>query len=431
MRTDTVRSSSVLADDDHRRLNTDLHLYTTDDRVGAGLPLWLPAGTRIRDALESYVREIERRAGYEQVHTPAVAKRSLYERSGHWAHYAADMFPPMSSGEGPSADPGEDLVLRPMGCPHHALIYAAQSRSWRELPLRLAERASLYRDERSGVLNGLSRVRAMDLPDGHVFTSADDAVSEVSAICDLIEEIYRVMGITGHRYRLSLRDGSAKFVDAPEAWRRTEGVLREVLTERGVPFLEARGEAALYGPKIDIQVGVVGVSGAGPEAQEETLSTVQLDAITPARFALTYAGADGRPAIPWMIHRGLVSTAERMVAHLVERHGGALPPWLAPYQAVVLPITGAHEDGARRIAAQLFSAGLHAEVDGAERSLGKRLHAARGRRVCWAVIIGDAEQAEDAVTVRFRDGTQAERIPNHEAVSRMLDVVRERRQDAW
>lgn len=250
MHTDPHGGRSTLAPDDHRRLNADLRLYTTDDQVGAGLPLWLPAGTRIRDALESYVREVERHAGYAHVHTPAVAKRGLYERSGHWAHYAEDMFGPLDGGgQAGDTDTAASLVLRPMACPHHALVFASQTRGWRELPLRLAERVSLYRDERSGVLTGLTRVRAMDLPDGHVFCSPDQAADEVSGICDLIDDAYRAMGIDGHRYRLSLRGPGGKFVHAPEAWRRTEDVLRQVLVARGVDFFEAPGRRPSTAPR--------------------------------------------------------------------------------------------------------------------------------------------------------------------------------------
>uniref|UniRef100_UPI000DE364A5 aminoacyl--tRNA ligase-related protein n=1 Tax=Nonomuraea lactucae TaxID=2249762 RepID=UPI000DE364A5 len=312
---------------DHRRLGRELSVFDTDPLVGAGLPYWLPAGAAIRKAVEDYVHELERRNGYQHVNSPVLGKRELYERSGHWAHYSGDMFPPMRVG-------GEEFVLRPSLCPHHAIVYRARPRSHRDLPLRIAELGGMYRSELSGVLGGLARVRAIQLNDGHVFCPPDRAAAEVSAALDLIEAAHAQLGIAAARYRLSLRgeggegDGG-KFVDDPDMWARSEAILRAVLRERGQDFDEERGEGAFYGPKIDIQI-------ADPAGRESTLSTVQVDLYQPERFDLGYAGG-GRPV---MVHRSVVGGLERLVAHLIEVHGGAFPAWLAPVQAVVLPVSG-------------------------------------------------------------------------------------------
>lgn len=390
---------------DHRRLGRELDVFDTDPLIGSGLPFWLPAGAAIRKAVEDYVHELEHRNGYQHVNSPVLGKRELYERSGHWAHYADDMFPPMRVG-------GEEFVLRPSLCPHHALVYRARPRSHRDLPLRIAELGGMYRSELSGVLGGLTRVRAIQLNDGHVFCRPAQAAAEVSAALDLIEAAHARLGIRAARYRLSLRGDGAKFVDDPAMWARSEAILRGVLRERGRNFDEEPGEGSFYGPKIDVQI-------ADPAGRESTLSTVQVDFYQPGRFGLGYASgrpdADGHgeAARPVMVHRSVVGSLERLVAHLIEVHGGAFPAWLAPVQAVVLPVSGAELPAAEEVLRRCVAAGLRAELSPPDRGgLGARIRA--HRLVPYQLVVGVREVASGVPAVRLRDGSQAGAVPVEE-----------------
>ncbi|MEU6716700.1 threonine--tRNA ligase [Nonomuraea sp. NPDC046802] len=377
---------------DHRRLGRELGIFDTDPLIGSGLPYLLPAGAAVRKAVEDYVHELERRNGYQHVNSPVLGKRELYERSGHWAHYCEDMFPPMTVG-------GEEFVLRPSLCPHHALVYRARQRSHRELPLRIAELGGQYRSELSGVLGGLTRVRSIQLNDGHVFCPPERAAAEVSAALDLIEAAHAQLGIEAARYRLSLRGDGDKFVDDPRMWERSESVLREVLQERGRAYDEERGEGAFYGPKIDIQI-------ADPAGREATLSTVQVDLYQPERFELSYVGGHR----PVMVHRSVVGGLERLMAHLIEVHGGAFPAWMAPVQAVVLPLSDAELPAADSLLRRCLAAGLRAELAPADRgSLGARIRA--HRLVPYQLVVGPREAAGGRASVRLRDGFQAGEVP--------------------
>jgi threonyl-tRNA synthetase len=381
---------------DHRRLGRELGLFDTDPLMGAGLPYWLPDGATVRHELEEYVRELERAAGYRHVYSPVLGKRELYEISGHWSHYSDDMFPPMRLG-------AEEVVLRPSLCPHHALIYRSRSHSYRELPLRIAELGGMYRSELSGVLGGLTRVRAIQLNDAHIFCTLDQAVEEARTALALIARAYADLGIRASRYRLSLpgEDVSAeggKYVADPALWERATALLREVLDGSGVAYESAAGEAAFYGPKIDVQIA----DAAGREA---TLSTVQIDFHQPERFDLHYIGADGAKHRPVMVHRSIIGSVERAVAHLLEEHGGAFPPWLAPVQLVVLPVSEAQAAQAYDLVEQARARGLRAEVS-VEGSLGARVRAAR--LVPYQAVIGEREAAADLVAVRLRDGRRVE-----------------------
>ncbi|MEV0588349.1 threonine--tRNA ligase [Nonomuraea sp. NPDC050310] len=381
---------------DHRRLGRELDLFDTDPLVGSGLPYLLPAGAAVRGAVEDYVRELERRHGYQHVNSPVLAKRELYERSGHWAHYHEDMFPPMRVG-------GEEFVLRPSLCPHHALIYRARPRSHRDLPLRLAELGGMYRCELSGVLGGLTRVRAIQLNDGHVFCAPEQAAAEVGAALDLIARAHEQLGIRAVRHRLSLRGEGGKYVDDPELWERSERILREVLLERGVPFDEQRGESAFYGPKIDVQI-------ADAAERETTLSTVQVDLYMPGRFELGYVAADQSRRRPVMVHRTLVGSMERLLSHLIEVHGGAFPAWLAPVQAVVLPVTESEVPAAENRLRECVAAGLRAELVAPDRgSLGARIR--EQRLVPYQLVVGAREAAEGGAAVRARGGEQLGAVP--------------------
>ncbi|MGW4649737.1 threonine--tRNA ligase [Kitasatospora sp. NPDC004289] len=401
---------------DHRRLGRELDLFDTDRLIGAGLPYWLPDGAVVRHALEEYVREAERRAGYRHVYSPVLGKRELYEISGHWAHYSEDMFPPMELG-------GEQVVLRPSLCPHHALIYRSRPHSYRELPLRMAELGGMFRAELSGVLGGLTRVRAIQLNDAHVFCTLEQVAGEARAALDLIRRAHRDLGITGARYRLSLPGPGGKYVAAPEKWRRATELLTEVLDASGVEYEAVEGEAAFYGPKIDVQVA----DGAG---RESTLSTVQVDFHQPEQFGLEYTGPDGAKHRPVMVHRAVIGSVERAVAHLIEEHGGAFPAWLAPVQLVVLPVSEAELPHAERLVARSLEAGLRAELAGPELgSLGARIRQAR--LVPYQAVLGAREAADGAVALRLRDGRQVPGVSVDGLLARIGAVVAGRWADLW
>ncbi len=401
---------------DHRRLGRELDLFDTDPLIGAGLPYWLPDGATVRHTLEEYVRDAERRAGYRHVYSPVLGKRELYEISGHWAHYRDDMFPPMDLG-------GEQVVLRPSLCPHHALIYRSRGHSYRELPLRMAELGGMYRSELSGVLGGLTRVRAIQLNDAHIFCTLDQVADEAAAALEMIRAAYRAFGIRPARYRLSLPGPGGKYVAAPEMWRRAAELLTEVLDRSGLPYAAAEGEAAFYGPKIDVQI----VDGAG---RESTLSTVQVDFHQPERFDLSYVGADGAKHRPVMVHRSIIGSVERAVAHLIEAHGGAFPAWLAPTQLVVLPVSEAEAPRAAELLARCAERGLRAELAGPELGgLGARIREAR--LVPYQAVIGAREAAQDHVALRLRDGRRLAPLPAAEVVDRVADLVAAHRVELW
>ncbi|RNF87167.1 threonine--tRNA ligase [Streptomyces botrytidirepellens] len=401
---------------DHRKLGRELGLFDTDPLIGAGLPYWLPDGAAVREALEEYIRGEERRAGYRHVYSPVLGKRELYEVSGHWAHYRDDMFPPMDVG-------GEEVVLRPSLCPHHAVIYRSRARSYRELPLRMAELGGMYRAELSGVLGGLTRVRAMQLNDAHIFCALEQVAGEVEGALGMIRRAYEAMGIRAVRYRLSLPGDGGKFVAGSEVWGRSVGVLGEVLRRAGVPYEVGEGEAAFYGPKIDVQVA----DGAG---REFTLSTVQVDFHQPERFGLQYVGADGAKHRPVMVHRSIIGSVERAVAQLVEVHGGAFPGWLAPVQVVVLPVSEGEVEHAEAFVERCVERGLRARVEGPERgSLGARVRGAR--LVPYQVVIGAKEAVEGHVALRLRGGRQVGVMAAEEVVGRIGAVVGARRVELW
>ncbi|WFE38403.1 threonine--tRNA ligase [Micromonospora sp. WMMD998] len=398
---------------DHRRLGRDLELFVSDPLAGAGLPIWLPAGAAARHAVEEYVRELERRAGYRHVYSPPLGKRELFERSGHLGYFADDMFPPMRL----SAD--DEFVLRPALCPHHALVFAARGRSYRELPLRVAELGGMYRAERSGVLGGLSRVRAISLNDAHNFCALEQVGDEVREILRLIGEAHAALGVRPAGFRLSVRGPGQRYVGDDAGWARAEDLLRAALD--GVDAVEAPGEAAFYGPKIDVQI----VDAAG---RESTISTVQLDFDKPERFDLSYTDSDGGRKRPVMVHRSLVGSMERLFAYLIEVHEGAFPAWYAPVQVLLLPVDDAQADAARRLGVEAEAAGLRVEVDSGG-SLGARIRDAARRRVPYVGVVGAREAAEGAVSLRLRDGRRLAPMPADAAWGRIGAVVASRSVD--
>lgn len=396
---------------DHRRLGRELDLFDTDPLFGAGLPYWLPDGATLRHTLEEYIRAAERRAGYRHVYSPALGKRELYEISGHWSHYSADMFPPMELGS-------EEVVLRPSLCPHHAVIYRSRSHSYRELPLRMAELGSMFRSELSGVLGGLTRVRAVQLDDAHIFCTLDQVADGAAAALEMIRDAYAALGIAPARYRLSLPGPGGKYAAAPAQWRRSAALRAEVPDRSGLPCEQAEGEAAFYGPKIDVQV----TDAAG---REFTLSTVQVDFHQPERFGPHYIGADGARHRPVMVHRSVIGSVERAVAHLVEQHGGAFPAWLAPTQLAILPVTGDERPQAEELARRCDRLGLRAQVtDPGAGSLGARVREAG--LVPYQAVIGPKEMAEDRISLRLRDGRRLAPLPAGEALARVHALVEAR-----
>jgi len=390
---------------DHRRLGRELKLFATDPLVGAGLPLWLPDGAVIRAELERLAAEEAIRGGCQPVYTPVLAKRALFERSGHWAKFADDMFPPMRVGD-------EEFVLRPANCPHHALVYASEQRSYRDLPVRLAELGAMFRSELSGVLGGLSRVRQINLDDTHVFCAPDQVPGEITRAVASVQRCYRLLGIDVARYRLSRRGDGDGYLGADDLWADAERHLAAALRDLGLEYEDGPGEAAFYGPKIDIQV-------VDPAGREETLSTVQLDFNQPERFDLGYTGSDGARHRPVMIHRGVLSGMERLVAHLIERCDGAFPPWLAPVQVVVLPVAEPNAGQARDVAGRIRAAGLRAECDPADATLGARIRRARDRRIPYIAVVGDRENASGLVALRLRDGRRLDGV----GVERLIGEV--------
>src|ERR1700690_3973311 len=364
---------------DHRRIGKELGLFTVSDLVGAGLPLWLPKGATIRRLLEDYILEKERRAGYQHVYTPDLAKVDLYMRSGHWAHYHEDMFPPMDLET-------EQLVLRPMNCPHHILVYESKKHSYRDLPGGIPELGTMYRYERSGVLSGLSRVRCMTLNDAHIFCTPEQIKEEFAGVMRLVEQAYHDLGITQYTFRLSLRDklNRAKYVENDEMWDLAENMLREAMNSLNLPYTEAPGEAAFYGPKLDIQLADV-------MGHQETYSTIQIDFHLPNQFDLSYIGADGREHRPVIIHRGVISTMERMVSYLIELYGGAFPAWLAPVQVAILPITERQNTYTAEVMKEFLSAGIRVELDERNEKVQAKIRDAQLQKIPYMLVIGGKE----------------------------------------
>ncbi len=394
---------------DHRKLGAELNLFAISDKIGPGLPLWLPKGAMIRSIIERYIVDIERSLGYQHVYSPALARVELYKQSGHWDHFKDNMYPTMQF------ENKEELVLRPMNCPHHIMIYKNELHSYRDLPLRIAELGTMYRYERSGVLSGLSRVRAMTLNDAHIFCLPDQIRSETTAVLRLIEQAYKDFGFKDYWFRLSLRDPNdkVKYVDNPAMWDKAEHLLKEALSEVGVPFKEATGEAAYYGPKIDVQLNdVLGHS--------ETLSTLQLDFYLPERFDLEYVTKDGSRERPVMIHRGIVSTMERMTAFLIEHYAGSFPLWLAPVQVKILTLTDAEENPARTLMDHLSINGLRVSLDLRPEKISAKIRDAQLEKIPYMVVLGPKDVAAKTLSIRLRDGRQAHGVLEEKLIQELI-----------
>lgn len=393
---------------DHRKLGKELGIFMISQEAGSGLPFWLPKGATIRRTIERYIMDKEISLGYDHVYTPIMAKSDLYKKSGHWAHYKDDMFPPMDMGD------GEMLVLRPMNCPHHMLIYKDDVHSYRELPIRIAELGMMHRYEKSGALSGLQRVREMTLNDAHIFVRPDQIKDEFKRVLKLIADVYADFNITDYRFRLSYRDPAdkEKYFDDDAMWDKAQAMLKEAMDEMELDYFEAIGEAAFYGPKLDVQFKTaIGL--------EETMSTVQLDFLLPERFDLTYVGEDGQDIHrPVVIHRGVVSTMERFVAYLIEEYKGAFPTWLAPVQAVLLPVNlDAHGDKVEEIQDKLRAKGFRVEVDMRNEKLGYKIRSAQTSKIPYQLVIGDEEVENDTVNIRAYGSSKSFSLPFDEFVS--------------
>jgi threonyl-tRNA synthetase len=375
---------------DHRKLGKELKMFSFSREVGQGLPLWLPNGAKLRRTMERYIIDLEERLGYQHVYTPVLANVELYKISGHWEHYQEDMFPKMIMDN-------EELVLRPMNCPHHIMVYKSDMKSYRDLPVRIAELGTMHRYEMSGALTGLHRVRAMTLNDAHIFCRPDQIKTEFARVVNLIRQVYDDFGITDYRFRLSYRDpkDTEKYFQNDEMWEMSQRMLKEVVEELGLPYYEAEGEAAFYGPKLDVQIKTA-------LKKEETLSTAQLDFLLPERFQLEYIGEDGQKHRPVMIHRGIISTMERMTAFLLENFAGALPTWLMPVQAKIIPVSPAFEEYANQVTERLQAAGIRVEADLRNEKLGYKIREAQLEKIPYMLVVGENEVKSEALSVRKR-----------------------------
>jgi threonyl-tRNA synthetase len=398
---------------DHRKLGKELDLFTTSQKVGQGLPLWLPKGATIRRIIERYIVDKELALGYQHVYTPVLGSVELYKTSGHWDHYKDGMFPPMEMDN-------EQLVLRPMNCPHHMMIYKNKIHSYRELPIRIAELGTMHRYEMSGALTGLQRVRGMTLNDAHIFVRPDQIKDEFKRVVNLIMEVYKDFGLNDYSFRLSYRDphDKEKYYDDDAMWEKAQSMLKEAMDELGLEYYEAEGEAAFYGPKLDVQVRTA-------LGKDETLSTVQLDFLLPERFDLTYIGEDGKPHRPVVIHRGVVSTMERFVAFLIEEYKGAFPTWLAPVQVQVIPVSPAvHADYAYAVKEQLQAEGFRVEVDERDEKIGYKIREAQMQKIPYMLVVGDNEVKDNSVNVRKYGEQKSETVALNDFIAALKEEVR-------
>ena len=375
---------------DHRVIGNQLDLFFVDPKVGAGLPYWMPKGATIRRTIERYIIDREVADGYKHVYTPVLMNLDAYKTSGHWEHYRDDMFPPMDMGD------GEMLELRPMNCPSHIQIYKHHIRSYRDLPLRIAELGMMHRYEKSGALSGLQRVREMTLNDGHTFVTLDQIRSEFAKILRLIMDVYKDFDITDYSFRLSLRDPKnvKKYYANDEMWEKSQSMLKKAMDDLNLDYYEAEGEAAFYGPKLDIQTKTA-------LGNDETMSTIQLDFMLPERFGLTYVGQDGKEHQPVMIHRGVVGTMERFIAYLTEIYKGAFPTWLAPEQVHIIPVNeDAHGEYADELAKKMKAANIRVVVDHRNEKMGYKIRESQTQKVPYTLVVGDDEKANNGVSVR-------------------------------
>ena len=397
---------------DHRRLGRDLQLFTFAEEIGAGIPLLLPHGTIIRNEMERLIRELQLERGYSEVWTGHLARGDLFQRSGHLENYRDVMYPAMVDGE-------TEYYLKPMNCPVHMTLYNAGLHSYRELPLRYAEQATLYRFEKSGQLGGLTRVRSLTQDDCHIFCTPEQVSDEVGRVLELVRTLLATYGLTDFRYEFSLPGGEGKFVDDPEAWSAAITALRSALDAAGVDYVEQEGEAAFYGPKADLFVSDV-------MGREWQLSTVQLDLIQPARLGCVYVGEDGERHTPVVIHRAIHGSLERFLGILIEHYAGAFPAWLAPLQARCIPIADRHLEWAEQVAAELRAAGLRVDVDDGNERMQAKIRNGQRAKIPYLLVIGDREAESRTVAVRLRNGEDLGAIPLPQFQTTLSEAVTSR-----
>lgn len=398
---------------DHRKIGKELELFTTNQLVGPGLPLWLPNGATIRRELERYIVDKEVALGYDHVYTPVMGSVDLYKTSGHWDHYQEDMFPVMEMDN-------EQMVLRPMNCPHHMMVYKNKPHSYRELPIRIAELGTMHRYEASGAVSGLQRVRGMTLNDAHIFVRPDQIKDEFIRVVQLVIDVYKDFKFKDYKFRLSYRDpeDTEKYFQDDEMWEKAQLMLREAVDEMGLDYEEAPGEAAFYGPKLDVQVKTA-------LGKEETLSTVQLDFLLPERFDLEYIGNDGEKHRPVVIHRGVISTMERFVAFLTEEYKGAYPTWLAPNQLEIIPVSNeVHYDYARKLYDELKSQGVRCHIDDRNEKMGYKIREAQMHKVPYQVVVGDKEVENNEVNLRQYGSKDSKTLDRDEFIWNLVDEIR-------
>ncbi len=404
---------------DHKKIGRELELFTFSDTVGKGLPLWLPKGATVRRELERFIVDEEIRRGYQHVRTPDIAKLDLYKKSGHYPYYKKDMYAPIVIDD-------EEFMLRPMTCPHHFELYLTKPRSYRDLPMRIAELAQLYRYEQSGELMGLQRVRTFCLSDAHIICADEkQAVEEMGKALDLIEYVNKVFNLEygkDYRYRLSLgdRDNTEKYYQDDAGWDKAESLLRDLMKARGVDFEEAQNEAAFYGPKVDVQMKNV-------NGKEDTAFTVQYDLSSPQRFELDYVGEDGKPHRAFVVHRSSIGAVERIMAFLIEKYAGAFPLWLSPVQVKILPIGEAHFEYAKEVLEKLKVENIRAELDDSNESLGKKIRNAKTEKVPYMLVIGDKEVSENKVSVESRDAGNLGQMSPDDLIIKLKDEIKERK----
>ena len=402
---------------DHKKIGPELGLFYIDQVVGKGLPMFLPKGATVKRELENFIIEEEIKRGYLHVHTPDLARLELYKKSGHYPHYKDSMYAPIVIDE-------DEFMLRPMTCPHHFQMFLSKPRSYRELPIRIAELAQLYRYEQSGELMGLQRVRTFCLADAHIICASEEqAIDEVQNALDLIEYVTGVFGLQlgrDYRYRLSLGDraNTEKYYDAPEAWEKSENLLREAMKSRGSDFEEAKDEAAFYGPKIDIQMKNV-------NGKEDTAFTVQYDFCMPDRFDLKYIGEDGAEHRAFVVHRSSIGAIERVMAFLIEKYGGAFPLWLSPEQIAVIPVSDKHAEYAKDLHEKLKTAGIRSVLDTDNESLGKKIRSAKQNKLPYFVVVGDKEIESGNLPLENRTGDKIE-LKAEEIIEKLITEIKTR-----
>ena len=425
-----VKAWKLRQERDHKKLGQKLDLFVVDEVIGKGLPLWLPNGTVIRDELEKLARELEVKAGYQRVATPQITREDLYYQTGHLPYYADSMYPPMvleerhETAEGEVVEVKERYRLRPMNCPHHHRVFASRLRSYRDLPLRLAEYGHCYRFEDSGALSGLLRVRGMCMNDAHIYCTPEQVIPEFISVMKMYREAYAILGLDSYYMRLSCWDpddpkGKEKYIDDPQGWEQTQQWVREAMDQAEMPYTEVKGEAAFYGPKIDMQLRTV-------TGREETASTNQLDFGIARRVGLVYKGSDNEEHHPYIIHRAPLGTHERFVAFLIEHYGGAFPTWLAPIQVRALTVADRFNGYADKVVAELRGAMVRAEVESSNDTLGKKIRNAQTQKIPNTLVIGEQEVEAGTVTLRRYGSREQRTMPVAELAALLQQAIADR-----